>query len=157
MTEGIVYDWRPYWDLYTVLVVGDGRRSLFGSDGLVAGTERPERWLLWPMGIPSPGAMRERGHHATAFVGRRHFDDPYLLEELFEPAVREGARQAVTTHDPGALIGHLDQVCKPWGGSVRLLPAQKRSYSAITCAPSNRIMPATSRLSSATMAVASEP
>ena len=59
---------------------------LFGSDGLVAGTERSERWLLWPMGIPSPGAMREQGRHATAFIGRRHFDDPDLLDTLFEPA-----------------------------------------------------------------------
>ena len=62
----------------------DGRRSLFGSDGLVAGSERAERWLLWPMGVPSPGAMRERGHHAIAFVGRRHFDDADLLDRLFE-------------------------------------------------------------------------
>lgn len=89
ITEGIPYRWRPYRDLYTVPMAGDGRRSLFGPDGLVPGTERLERWLLWPMGVPSPGAMRERGHHATAFVGRRHFDDPYLLEELFEPAARE--------------------------------------------------------------------
>ena len=35
------------------------------------------------MGIRSPGAMRQWGHHATAFVGRRHFDDPYLIEQLF--------------------------------------------------------------------------
>jgi hypothetical protein len=30
--------------------------------------------------------MRERGRHATAFVGRRHFDDADLLNQLFEPA-----------------------------------------------------------------------
>jgi hypothetical protein len=36
------------------------------------------------MGIPHPGEMRQWGHHATAFVGRRHFDDPYLLEDVFE-------------------------------------------------------------------------
>jgi hypothetical protein len=34
------------------------------------------------MGIPSPGAMRQRGLHATAFAGRRHFDDPDLLDTL---------------------------------------------------------------------------
>ncbi len=66
---------------------GDGRRSLFGPDGLVAGSERGERWLFWPMGIASAGAMRQWGHHATAFVGRRHFDDAKLLERRFEPAV----------------------------------------------------------------------
>ncbi|MNC92616.1 hypothetical protein D3C83_90760 [compost metagenome] len=47
------------------------------------GTERGERWLFWPMGVPEPGAMRQWGRHATAFVGRRHFDDPGLLERYF--------------------------------------------------------------------------
>ncbi len=84
--SGTVYRWRPYEQLYSVPVDGGGQRSLFGSDGLVAGTERGERWLLWPMGIASPGAMRERGRHATAFVGRRHFDDADLLDRYFEPA-----------------------------------------------------------------------
>ena len=27
--------------------------------------------------------MRQWGHHATAFVGRRHFDEPYLIERYF--------------------------------------------------------------------------
>lgn len=35
------------------------------------------------MGVPEPGAMRQWGRHATAFVGRRHFDDPWLLERYF--------------------------------------------------------------------------
>jgi hypothetical protein len=63
------------------------RRSLYGPDGLVAGSERGERFLFWPMGIASAGAMRQWGHHATAFVGRRHFDDPVLLEQRFEAAL----------------------------------------------------------------------
>jgi hypothetical protein len=58
-------------------------RSVFGPDGLVAGSERAERFLFWPMGIPSAGAMRQWGHHATAFVGRRHFDDADLIERRF--------------------------------------------------------------------------
>ncbi len=61
---------------------GHQHRSLFGTDGLVAGTERLERFLFWPMGIPSAGAMRQTGHHATAFVGRRHFDDAHLFESI---------------------------------------------------------------------------
>jgi hypothetical protein len=61
-----------------------GRRSVFGEDGLIAGTERTERFLFWPMGIESAGAMRQWGRHATAFVGRRHFDDADLLERRFE-------------------------------------------------------------------------
>jgi hypothetical protein len=60
------------------------RRSFFGPDGIVPGTERGERWLFWPMGVPEPGAMRQWGRHATAFVGRRHFDDPFLIERYFE-------------------------------------------------------------------------
>jgi hypothetical protein len=60
-----------------------GRRSVFRPDGIVPGSERGERWLFWPMGVPEPGAMRQWGRHATAFVGRRHFDDPALLERYF--------------------------------------------------------------------------
>lgn len=78
--------WQEYETLYMTPVVGGGHRSLFRSDGLVDGSERLERWLLWPMGVPSAGAMRERGRHATAFIGRRHFDDATLLDKLFEPA-----------------------------------------------------------------------
>jgi hypothetical protein len=59
-------------------------QSLFRADGVVPGTERGERWLFWPMGIRAPGAMRQWGRHATAFVGRRHFDDPGLLARYFE-------------------------------------------------------------------------
>jgi hypothetical protein len=63
-----------------------GRRSLFDADGIVRGSERGERWLFWPMGVREPGAMRQWGRHATAFLGRRHFDDPDLLDRYFEPA-----------------------------------------------------------------------
>ena len=80
---------REYATLYAVPVEKGPPRSLFGPDGLVAGSERAERWLLWPTGVPSPGAMRERGRHAIAFVGRRHFDDADLLDRLFEPAEEE--------------------------------------------------------------------
>ncbi|MFO1318051.1 MAG: hypothetical protein U1F52_00350 [Burkholderiales bacterium] len=62
------------------------RRSLFRADGIVAGTERAERWLFWPMGIAAPGAMRQWGRHATAFIGRRHFDDIDLVERYFDVA-----------------------------------------------------------------------
>lgn len=59
------------------------RRSLFGPDGLVEGSERGERWFFWPMGIAEPGAMRQWGHHATLFVGKRHFDDSDIIERYF--------------------------------------------------------------------------
>ena len=76
------YDSRPY-DRLRSLPDGVGHRSMFGADGIVKGTERAERWLLWPMGVPKPGAMRQWGSHAIAFVGRRHFDDPDLIERNF--------------------------------------------------------------------------
>ena len=82
----IKLDGRDYAALYAVPMASGHRRSLFGPEGLVMGSERAERWLLWPTGVPSPGAMRERGRHAIAFVGRRHFDDADLLDRLFEPA-----------------------------------------------------------------------
>ena len=59
-------------------------RSAFWTSGIVPGTERGERLLFWPMGIASPGAMRQWGRQPTAFVGRRHFDDARLMELRFE-------------------------------------------------------------------------
>lgn len=78
------YTLAPYDNLRSIH--GDRRRSLFDSDGLVPGTERPERFLLWNTGVPSAGAMRQWGHHATSFLGRRHFDDPGLLDRYFMPS-----------------------------------------------------------------------
>ncbi len=61
-----------------------GTRSAFAADGLIAGSERLERFYFWPMGVASAGQMRQWGRHATAFVGRRHFDDPMLIDRYFE-------------------------------------------------------------------------
>jgi hypothetical protein len=80
---GAPYTLRDEHLLRTLPRPGGGTRSLYAADGLVRGSERGERFLFWPMGIASAGAMRQWGHHATAFVGRRHFDDPNLLEERF--------------------------------------------------------------------------
>ncbi len=81
---GTHYSFANYDALRSLPVSGGGRRSLFGPDGLVPGTERGERYLFWPMGVSSAGAMRQWGHHAIAFVGRHHFDDPDLIERYFE-------------------------------------------------------------------------
>lgn len=74
-----------FWpdDALRSLPAAEGRRSAFGSDGIVPGSERGERVYFWPMGIAEPGAMRTWGRHATAFVGMRHFDDPDLFEKYF--------------------------------------------------------------------------
>ena len=72
--------------LRTLPLAGGGTASLYGPDGIVGGTERPERYALWISGIESPGAMRQWGRHATAFVGRRHFDDAFLVDRYFARA-----------------------------------------------------------------------
>ena len=74
--------------LRTLPLAAGGTASLYGPDGIVAGTERPERYALWISGIESPGAMRQWGRHATAFVGRRHFDDAFLVERYFARAAK---------------------------------------------------------------------
>jgi len=83
--QTVSYTLTDYNSLRSLPTGNAGHRSLFGPDGIVPGTERGERWLLWPTGVSSPGAMRQWGNHATAFFGRRHFDDPDLLERLFTP------------------------------------------------------------------------
>jgi hypothetical protein len=91
--QAVQYRWDEYARLRSLELPGGSHRSLFDKHGIVDGSERPERVLLWPMGIRSPGAMRQWGRHPTAFFGRRHFDDPYLIETLFYlPAEGEMSR-----------------------------------------------------------------
>lgn len=81
--HGIAYALTPYNALRRLLKVDGGRESAFSPNGLLLGTQRAERWLFWPMGVLSPGAMRQRGHHPVAFIGERHFDDPNLISRHF--------------------------------------------------------------------------
>jgi len=73
----------PYEQLQN-LNTGLGTRSLFDERGLIAGSERLERFTLWPTGILSVGAMRQWGTHATGFIEEQHFDDHNLLDKYFE-------------------------------------------------------------------------
>lgn len=84
---GTAYALRPEEELRHLPAPDETTRSLYGPDGLVAGSQRRERYFFWPMGIASAGAMRQWGHHATAFVGRRHFDDADLLDRRFDFAL----------------------------------------------------------------------
>lgn len=86
--EATRYDMRDYDQLRALPDGEGGHRSLFLPNGLVPGTDRLERFVLWPTGVLSPGGMRQWGHHATAFIGKRHFDDPDLLNRYFEPVMR---------------------------------------------------------------------
>jgi hypothetical protein len=81
---GVIYQFADDNDLRALPTPDHKTRSAFGPDGIVPGTARGERFLFWPMGIASSGAMRQWGTHATAFIGRRHFDDADLIERRFD-------------------------------------------------------------------------
>jgi hypothetical protein len=80
---GVPYALRDERELLTLPLPRGGTRSAYDAAGFVPGSQRGERWLFWPMGIASAGQMRQWGRHATAFVGRRHFDDAGLLDRYF--------------------------------------------------------------------------
>ena len=88
------YELRPYEDLMTLPAPGGGTRSLFDPSGIVPGSERPANPLYRAAGVAQAGAMRQWGNHETALLGRRYFDDPRLIEELFvmSPPATEHAR-----------------------------------------------------------------
>ncbi|MDQ2077881.1 hypothetical protein [Marinimicrobium sp. ABcell2] len=73
---------REYNELRALPDSRGGYHSPFDAEGLIPESSRPERYLYWPMGVANTGALRIHGTHAIAFVGRRHFDDPWLLDEL---------------------------------------------------------------------------
>ena len=99
------YALASYNQLRSLPADSNTTKNLFESNGLVTGTERAERFILWPMGIPSPGAMRQWGHHATAFAGRRYFDDPCLLDSYYDYSAKGmGAT-------PGSMPTHSNTQC----------------------------------------------
>ena len=81
--ESIFYPLVDYGELLTLSLPKGGSKSMFSEDSIAPGSQRLERWILWPTGVLSPGAMRQWGRHAVAFVGERHFDDPYFMEKMF--------------------------------------------------------------------------
>jgi hypothetical protein len=81
--ETKVYSLADYGELRSLPDPRGGRRSMFGPDSLAPGSERLERFILWTTGVVSPGAMRQWGRHAVAFVGERHFDDPDFMDRIF--------------------------------------------------------------------------
>lgn len=82
--SGTVYQFADDNDLRVLPTADHRTRSAFGPGGIVPGTGRGDRFLFWPMRIDNSGAMRQWGTHATAFIGRRHFDDADLIERRFE-------------------------------------------------------------------------
>jgi hypothetical protein len=78
----IPYELMPY-HILEALPEGDRTKSIFDAKGIVRGSERVERFILFSMGIPSIGSMRQRGHHAIELIGRVLFDDPNLFDQSF--------------------------------------------------------------------------
>ncbi|MGR5149398.1 hypothetical protein ACQKP8_22990 [Photobacterium alginatilyticum] len=72
-----------YQQLRSLPLQKNRHKSLFDEQGMLMASTRLERWYLWPFGVKSPGTMRQIGHHATAFIGERHFDDADVLSPLF--------------------------------------------------------------------------
>nr|WP_320050280.1 hypothetical protein [uncultured Desulfuromonas sp.] len=87
------YQLSPYEELELLPDGRGGYTSQFDQRGIVPGTRRVEAGLLFSMGIPEVGSMRQRGHQPITLVGREHFDDPQLFDRLFhylqEPAGEE--------------------------------------------------------------------
>ena len=82
-TRATPYELLPYASLESFRDTEGSTVSLFDARGIVRGSERPERFVLFAMGIPSIGSMRQRGHHAIDFTNPEHFDDPYLFDKHF--------------------------------------------------------------------------
>ena len=77
------YDLAPYEALEALAHESGRSESLFNERGLAKGSDRIEPWILFSMGVPSVGSMRQRGNHPIALTGRCHFDDPYLFDKHF--------------------------------------------------------------------------
>lgn len=82
--EKTVYSLADYNQLRSLPYSRDHRKSMFKQDSIVPESERLERFILWTTGVFSPGAMRQWGRHAVAFVGRRNFDDPFFMGRMFK-------------------------------------------------------------------------
>ncbi len=81
--EPIPYELVPYDVLETLPREGGQTESIFSPKGIAKCSERIERFILFSMGIPKIGSMRQRGHHAIELIGRAQFDDPNLFDQNF--------------------------------------------------------------------------
>ncbi len=80
---GRVYELLPY-DQLELLPASGGRESVFGRNGIMKDSTRIEPYFFFSMGIPGIGKMRQRGNHPITLVGRAHFTDPQLFNDMFE-------------------------------------------------------------------------
>jgi hypothetical protein len=101
------YTYADYNELRSLPLPSSGRKSMFRSDGIVPESQRLERFFLWPTGVFSPGAMRQWGRHAITLVGKRHFDDPFYMEEMFEATVPNKTKLSTPQSAPKEEIEEL--------------------------------------------------
>ena len=92
------YDLTRYEDLMALERPEGGTRSLFGPDGIVPGPHADDPIGGRASGIPQPGALRALSRLPVAHVGRRHFDEPFLLETVFLPPVPTSNTTARASH-----------------------------------------------------------
>ncbi len=86
LVEATNYSLTDYGQLRSLAFGKDDRKSMFSQNSITPGSERSERYILWLTGVLSPGAMRQWGRHAVAFIGKRHFDDPFFMDRMFSEA-----------------------------------------------------------------------
>ena len=80
----IRYRLVPYQTLEMLTKTDGSQESLFNEHGIARGSERIEPFILFSMGIPKVGSMRQRSHHALKLVGKAYFSDPDLFDDSFE-------------------------------------------------------------------------
>ncbi|MEW6079896.1 MAG: hypothetical protein AB1724_18965 [Thermodesulfobacteriota bacterium] len=82
--DGTICSLVPYETLEMLPTDNGGHASLFNTSGIAKESTRIEPYILFSMGIPKVGSMRQRGHHALTLVGRSYFSDPDLMDKNFE-------------------------------------------------------------------------
>jgi hypothetical protein len=85
-TTAHAYRLVPYEVLESLPMAQGGHASIFDERGVAKDSRRWEYLLLFSMGVPDVGSMRQRGNHPIELVGSAHFDDPLLIEQRFVPA-----------------------------------------------------------------------
>lgn len=92
------YDLMRYEDLMALPRPEGGTRSFFNPDGIVPGPHADDPIGGRSSGIPEPGALRALSRLPVAHVGRRHFDEAFLLESVFVAPVPAHAETARAPH-----------------------------------------------------------
>lgn len=92
------YDLTRYEDLMALARPEGGTRSLFGPDGIIPGPHAKDPIGGLASGIAQPGALRALSRLPVAHVGRRHFDEAFLLETVFVPPAPTSSTTASASH-----------------------------------------------------------